>query len=174
MLKNWTTSRCGKTMDQNDFSPLVSLSQTGKNIAIICRVRMPSFKSLPQDISLSANLKHSTKKVLNKSKTIPSFTCNSSRCLVCQSAASQNFLWAHGMWFSRRYPTAIASFDKGKDYRRLAAVDFWQFPWRIDKCWDESCDVGRLRQNKHRFFFEKTQEPLRSLCVKWPRSYANH
>eukprot|EP00435_Cladocopium_sp_Y103_P004645 s204_g1.t1 len=28
----------------------------------------------------------------------------------------ENFLWAHGMWFSRRYPTAMASFDKGQDY----------------------------------------------------------
>eukprot|EP00434_Breviolum_minutum_P035186 symbB.v1.2.031140.t1/scaffold3582.1/size53800/3 len=28
----------------------------------------------------------------------------------------ENFVWAHGMWFSRRYPTAMASFDKGKNY----------------------------------------------------------
>ncbi|CAK9088408.1 unnamed protein product [Durusdinium trenchii] len=27
------------------------------------------------------------------------------------------FLWAHGMWFSRRYPTALGAIDQPKDYR---------------------------------------------------------
>ncbi|CAL1163557.1 unnamed protein product [Cladocopium goreaui] len=36
--------------------------------------------------------------------------------LFSEDFTLENFLWAHGMWFSRRYPTAMASFDKDKDY----------------------------------------------------------